>query len=201
MRATHVVAKTAQGQKTKTKIYKTAISLFNKRGYRNVTVRDICAKADVAIGVFYHHYQSKGSILLDMVAERDRVLKEYANSLAGMPPKEQLMELLRFYSRETMEIGVDSIKVLFNPENVITQELEGGPRGDSGEIIMLMRKIVDLGTEDGTFSFAEGPGRATQLFAVALRGLLYDWCRNQGNYDLEEVVIDYMNHLVKLIEQ
>jgi len=188
-----------QGKQTKKRISRVAIALFNKHGYHNVTIRDICQKAGVAIGVFYHYYKSKSSILLETVSERDKALHLYGETLEGLSAKEQILRLLRFYARETMDIGVDSMMVLFNPDNVISQEAEGGPRGDTGEIVHILKGIIDAGIQSGEIKREKEDGFTTHFLAIPLRGLLYDWCRNHGNYDLEAAVSEYMEELVPFI--
>ena len=48
---------------TKHKIFSCAVSLFAEKSYENVTVQDICDKAEVSVGAFYHHFKSKENIL------------------------------------------------------------------------------------------------------------------------------------------
>ncbi len=50
---------------TKKRIQKTALSLFPKYGYDNVTVDEITKKAGVSKGTFYTHFETKESVLVE----------------------------------------------------------------------------------------------------------------------------------------
>ena len=52
-----------QAVETKQKIFYCAVSLFAQKSYENVTVQDICDKAEVSVGAFYHHFKSKENII------------------------------------------------------------------------------------------------------------------------------------------
>lgn len=45
-----------KGQKTKRKIFNTAMKLFKEKGYDNVTVDEIVAGAEIAKGTFYIYF-------------------------------------------------------------------------------------------------------------------------------------------------
>ena len=48
---------------TKENIFSTAVGLIKEKGYANVTVSEICERAEVAKGTFYVHYASKEDII------------------------------------------------------------------------------------------------------------------------------------------
>jgi AcrR family transcriptional regulator len=55
---------TTKGQRTRTRILETAISLFRKKGYESTTVRDIAQTADVAVSNAYYYFGSKEELVL-----------------------------------------------------------------------------------------------------------------------------------------
>ena len=72
----HIVKSTLKGVKewsrkkrkdraadTKNKIFETAVTLIKSKGYKNVTVSEICQAAGLAKGSFYVHYDSKEDIV------------------------------------------------------------------------------------------------------------------------------------------
>lgn len=60
-----------QAQATYEKIYNTAMSLVEKKGFNNITVKEICEKAGVAVGSFYNYFNSKDDILYEIFNKAD----------------------------------------------------------------------------------------------------------------------------------
>jgi AcrR family transcriptional regulator len=56
-----------RSETTITQIMAAAIPLFSHSGYEAASVADICAKADVSKGAFYHHFPSKQALFLAIV--------------------------------------------------------------------------------------------------------------------------------------
>jgi AcrR family transcriptional regulator len=56
---------TPRAEDTRHKIYGAALELFREKGFEPTTMRDIAAKAGVALGGAYYYYSSKDAIVLD----------------------------------------------------------------------------------------------------------------------------------------
>ena len=69
-----------QANRSKQKIAKAALSLFQKKGYHNVTIEDICKKADVSVGGFYHHFSSKGAVFEIVMSEITGKVSSYVRA-------------------------------------------------------------------------------------------------------------------------
>jgi len=50
-------------QETRWRIYSAGIELFSNHGYDNVTIEQICDKADVSSALFFHHFSSKSALI------------------------------------------------------------------------------------------------------------------------------------------
>ena len=60
---------TPRAEDTRRKIYEAAMELFREKGFEQTTMRDIAAKAGVALGGAYYYYSSKDAIVLAFYAE------------------------------------------------------------------------------------------------------------------------------------
>jgi AcrR family transcriptional regulator len=58
---------TARGQRTRTKLIKSARALFEKNGYLDTSINDIARHARVAYGTFYTYFSSKEEIFAEVV--------------------------------------------------------------------------------------------------------------------------------------
>ncbi len=76
-------------------ILQLAADLFAERGFKATTVRDIAEAAGVLSGSLYHHFDSKESIIEELLREYvDELLADYRRIIAaGGPPREVLSRL------------------------------------------------------------------------------------------------------------
>jgi len=68
---------TARAEDTRRKIYEAAMEMFREQGFEETTMRDIAAKAGVALGGAYYYFSSKDAIVLEFY----RLMQESSNSL------------------------------------------------------------------------------------------------------------------------
>jgi AcrR family transcriptional regulator len=82
-----------RGEETRSRILDVAGELFAERGYDATSVADICARAGVTKGAFYHHFKSKQAVFLEL---RDRWLGPLETQLTlARDPDETLPQLLQ----------------------------------------------------------------------------------------------------------
>ena len=71
-----------KGDKTKAAIRKAALVLFVQKGFKDVTMKDICEAAGLSRGGLYTHYGSTGQVFADIINElmsglKSRLLKRW----------------------------------------------------------------------------------------------------------------------------
>jgi AcrR family transcriptional regulator len=54
---------------TRAKIVQAAQDLFSKTGYESSSVSDICDRAGISKGAFYHHFPSKQAVFMELLSE------------------------------------------------------------------------------------------------------------------------------------
>jgi AcrR family transcriptional regulator len=169
---------------------------MEKQGFANTTVEEIALKAGVSVGTFYHYFRSKDEIFFDIFKKADEYFKATVEPAldiadkAGQPVFEQIITYFRYYAHYNLNRGFLNINQLYNTKNkfftrkgrfmqvLLTQVLERGfPRGEFDE---------DMSTEEMT----------DYLFTVA-RGIVYDWCIHEGDYDLEKKMEAYIRTALK----
>ena len=75
---------TPRAEDTRRKIYEAAMDLFREKGFNETTMRDIAAKAGVALGGAYYYYSSKDAIVLAFYDEMQQALDQpVLEALAG----------------------------------------------------------------------------------------------------------------------
>jgi len=54
---------------TRAKIIQAAQDLFSQTGYESASVAEICTRAGISKGAFYHHFPSKQSVFLELLSD------------------------------------------------------------------------------------------------------------------------------------
>jgi len=75
---------TPRAEDTRRRIYEAAMALFREKGFNETTMRDIAAKAGVALGGAYYYFSSKDAIVLAFYREMQETSNEsIRQALAG----------------------------------------------------------------------------------------------------------------------
>lgn len=67
---------TQRAEDTRRKIYEAAMAMFREKGFEETTMRDIAAKAGVALGGAYYYFSSKDAIVLAFYHEMQTALDQ-----------------------------------------------------------------------------------------------------------------------------
>lgn len=110
-----------KGDETRRFILEKALSVFAKKGFKSVTMKDICVETGLSRGGLYRHYESTHQIFSEIV---DTLMTGQDNEFAekmkkGVPAPRILNEILERYKKEMLDgSGSLSIAILeFYSEN------------------------------------------------------------------------------------
>ena len=94
-----------KGEKTKQDIREKAYQLFAKKGFKEVSMKDICELTGLSRGGLYRHYESTEQIFLEIVnAFSDKQKKEvFAKIEQHIPATTILEDLLSGYASEMID--------------------------------------------------------------------------------------------------
>ena len=180
-----------QAVATKNKLYRCGVQLINQYGYDHITVAQIAKKAGVSIGTFYHHFQSKFDLMVEIYrlgdvffSERVPALLAQNNSLPA-----QIVEYFCLYAQLSLQNGIDMVRSLYVPTNQMF--ISHGRAMQE-----MLTDMVQSGQQQGKL-FATLPAQqiTEKLFVVA-RGVIFDWCLHNGETDLLSEMRDIMQRQV-----
>jgi AcrR family transcriptional regulator len=93
---------TARAEDTRRKIYEAAMEMFREKGFEETTMRDIAAKAGVALGGTYYYFSSKDAIVLAFYHEmQDTSTSMVSDALAE---KKKLKDRIRAVLQERLKL-------------------------------------------------------------------------------------------------
>ncbi|MBU3214497.1 TetR/AcrR family transcriptional regulator [Clostridium estertheticum] len=179
-----------QALNTKNKIYKSAIDLMDKKGYKNIKIQDICKKAGVSVGSFYNCFKSKNEILIEIYKRADEYfIKEVANNIYCDNAINEIIKYFDYYAKYNVQVGIDTMKLLYNSNNklFITK---------GRDMQNLLNIIIERGQEKNELSKEMSKESITEYLFIAARGVVYNWCLYDGKFDLLEAMNEYMKRFI-----
>lgn len=186
--------------KTKRRIFNTAIKVFSEKEYDNASTEEITAIAGVAKGSLYYHFGKKEDIF-------DMLLNEGINLLRNN------IEIKTKDCKTALEkikaIILIQIKVTVKYEdflNVVFSQIWGESsknikcRKVVFEYIKIIEKIVEEGIEKGEFYDGDVEAIASGIFGVTCSSLIYRLKKNR-EVDVEKVYRGFIDNVTRTISK
>ncbi len=170
--------------KTKRKIFETAMQLFADKGYEATSIEEITATVGVAKGTLYYHFSSKEEIFNFLVEEGMKLLK---NSIQIKTDR------VSSYIDKIRAIILIQIKVIVKYESLITiilsqmwgkEERNKRSRQYVFEYIDIVEKIVKEGIEKGEIIDKNPKIIASEIFGLTSSCLIYK-LQTEKNIDIQ----------------
>jgi AcrR family transcriptional regulator len=93
---------TARAEDTRRKIYEAAMEMFREKGFEETTMRDIAAKAGVALGGTYYYFSSKDAIVLAFYHEMQQTSTSAVSD--ALAEKKKLKDRIRAVFNERLKL-------------------------------------------------------------------------------------------------
>ena len=172
-----VTDRSLRALKTKKKLFQCAVKLIEKNGYDNVTIEDICKKTGVSVGAFYHYFNSKTDILLEVFKEIDRYYEEKVVPAFKGDASADIETFFYHYAKFHVDQGIEHTSRIL------------AVKGDffldrTRYMYAKLNDLVNAAIEDGTFGRETDPAFIVDYLLVVARGLLFDWSLSHGEHDL-----------------
>jgi AcrR family transcriptional regulator len=182
----------AQAQKTKRKIYKVATQLMDKKGFNNTTIEEISKKAKVSVGTFYLYYRSKDEIFQELFYRADTYFEnQVAPHLKGQNALDRIAIFFQHYARYNQARGLDAIRQLYNTKNKLFI-------AKNRSMYLLLIEIIEAGQQQQEIMLDDTPQNIADYLFIMARGVVYDWCLHDGDYDLEAVMVRHITRLLSI---
>ncbi|GAX89784.1 TetR/AcrR family transcriptional regulator [Effusibacillus lacus] len=169
-------------------LIKTAVKLFEERGYARTSVQDIVTVAGVTKGAFYHYFTGKEDVLMMLHEQYINHLLGQSREISSRPdlgPKAKLRELMKILLGEIAQYGGHA-KVFFQEKNHLHPDHLELIREKRDEYFLLFEKVVREGIESGDFRSDLDPV-ITTLGVLGICNWSYRWFRPDGKYSSNEV--------------
>ena len=181
-----------QAENTKRHIFHTALKLLEEQDFEDIKIKDIVSAANVSVGSFYNYFTSK----LDVYYETYQLADEYfattvAAKMIHPTARERILCFFDEYAKYCSELtDIKLTKLLYTSSNTHFERVsEVGMRN-------VLQQQVQLGLDNGELHAALSAIDIVQFLMISVRGLVYNWCTRNGDYNLRTAMEAYVSRLL-----
>jgi AcrR family transcriptional regulator len=173
---------------TRKALIRSAVSLFEHRGYAGTSVQSIVDDAGLTKGAFYHHFDSKDDLLLEVHDEFiDHQLERARDVLArDIPVDEQLRALVTEALFEPLSVYKSEISVFIQERRFLPDDVFAEIKDKRDAFERCVIEVVERGMADGTFR-AAGPARLVAFGVIGMSAWAYTWLDTEGDRTPTEI--------------
>ena len=186
-----------KAEATKQLIFESALTLFKKKGFDQVSIKEITDFAGTAKGSFYNYFSTKSDISVEEFWAIDAYYRSIEEEV--LKQSSDADRLLRFtelqltYVRDV--IGCETLKVLY--ANQVLKEGSDKVITDQSRFwYTFIRSIIEEGQRKGLFKREKSSAQYADFFNRAIRGLFLDWNISSASFDLVEAGLEYCQFLL-----
>jgi len=178
----------AQSRQTEQRILQAALELMREHGYENVSVRDICGRAGITTGAFYHHFPSKEALISKGFGALDHYMETALAGRGEEPPLERLRAVVGAYA-DFMERESGSLTARYYLLRLA--DAQAGVRLDPSRYIQkVMVDCFSRAWQEGFVLENRTPEWAARFCYIHFRGVVIDWLLSGYSYSLKEKMLD-----------
>lgn len=183
-------------QSTKSRIVKSAWSLFYKRGYSKTTVEDIIAASKTSKGTFYHYFKGKDDLLSSLSYLFDQKYEELAGVIN---PELSAYDKLLYLNHELFYMIETSVDIHLLASLYSSQLVTKGKRhllDNKRYYYIWVSEIISDAIQSGEFKDTSTTEELVAIYTMFERAVLYDWALRKGKYPLAEYSAKLLAHVL-----
>ena len=176
------------------KIIDATIALIKKSGADSVTVRNVCEKADVSIGTFYHYFRDKDDLMIYFLRE----IPFSSCSLKTSPEHvgDRISELYMLLINRYQELGLDFMKSFYSTSNRSLSAYMGEQDGSFAEGTVMARSEEEMkaALESGYIKSGTDIHQVCMDICTIVKGCVFEWCLSDNSSDIRSCVYRIINN-------
>lgn len=183
-------------QHIQTLVFDTTTQLMKRYSFDEITIRMICAEANISIGMFYRNFNGKTDILSFFYQKALNDYKTILTTQHALDFKEKLITYYLWVASYTASFGNDFIKHFYTPgNNTIKADSE------TNEIASLSNQILQDAIDHQEYTLPKDRKviDITHDFLVLIKGIMLDWAINDGSYDLLVYTSEYLEKITDIL--
>lgn len=176
---------------------------FRRRGVTRTSLADVATEAGMTRGAIYWHFRDKAELLEAMCRRTAMPLDAALEGAAGRDPVDPLGELRSLAVDALVRLARDRhahavFEILFH-KCEFGDDFEGraaASAADPAKCIDTVLRLVRIAITRGQLPLRTDPLLATRLLHAGVHGLMQDWVRAPGDYDLAAAAPSLVDALI-----
>lgn len=172
-----------KSQETKARIFSAAKHILQKKGYEELSIKNICEEAGVSNGSFYHHFKTKDDLLSYYIEEQPSINPD----LLDLPKdaaeaRHAIVYVYLNYVNYCRELGVEFMANYYTPKN---QSLNPLIRTERPYPIVTVHNYLQKCADAGLVKLNLPLEDITTDIRMIVIGNVFEWCLKNGDADFE----------------
>ena len=156
---------------------------MQKKGYEELSIKNICEEAGVSNGSFYHHFKTKDDLLSYYIEDQPRVNPDYlAAPKSAREASRAIVEVYLNYVQYCRKLGVEFMSGYYDTKN---QALNPAIRTERPYPIVTVQNYVEKAVQTGVISLRGEIEEFTTDIRMIVIGNVFEWCLRNGHTDFE----------------
>ena len=179
----HISRQQQKSRVTREKIFQAAKRILQKKGYEELSIKNICEEAGVSNGSFYHHFKTKDDLLSYYIEDQPTInpdLLETPKDIEGA--KQGIIRVYMNYVKYCRELGVEFMSGYYDTKN---QALNAAVRSERPYPIVTVQTYVEKAIEAGVLRLNVEIEEFTTDIRMIVIGNVFEWCVRSGQVDFE----------------
>lgn len=173
-----------KSKETKARIFRAAKDILKKKGYEELSIKNICEEAGVSNGSFYHHFKTKDDLLSYYIEEQPGINPDLLDLPADADDaKETIIYVYLNYVHYCEELGVEFMSNYYTPKN---QSLNPLIRTERPYPIITVQNYLKKCMDAGIIKPALSLDALSTDIRMIVIGNVFEWCLKRGEADFEE---------------
>jgi len=174
------------------KLMDTALALFQKRGFKSVTVEEICRTADVSKMTFYKHFRNKEDLVLQIIKHLyEGAIDEGKTILkSSKPHRERIADLLEWKIQMLDQFTPPMLLDMKDFDPALMHFIQE----KSSESLSLFEDFIKDGQKDGVFRENLNIGFLMHIFQI-LSNSFFSENLEQYFTSYEDYIREYLDFL------
>lgn len=173
-----------QALEMRSRIQSTALDLFDREGFENVSVEEIAQAAGCSVGNIYHYFKSKDELAIQVTDHVDAAYAELEPVYLSDETCTAREKLLDFIGRSLLISVADPvvyksfIHALKYPEQGVLK------LGEHRVYYRLLRELVELCKHEGSIGAVYDTEAVVEQLVTIHRGMLLEWRIYESDFDI-----------------
>lgn len=170
-----------KSKETKERIFQAAKRILQKKGYEELSIKNICEEAGVSNGSFYHHFKTKDDLLSYYIEDQPRMKPELLELPHDLEEaKNAIVQVYLNYVAYCEDLGVEFMTGYYDPKN---QALNPVIRTERPYPIVTVQVYVEKAMAAGVIRLNVDIDEFTTDIRMIVIGNVFEWCLRKGEAD------------------